>query len=95
MRLEGGCSSCPIHEDPEMAKAEMADYLQEQLMDVGVERFWPTCTDHNSLGLHAEVRVEPPCGSAVVGTTPSAASAAWTAATSRSVVRDEPSFGTD
>ncbi|MGQ0831417.1 MAG: hypothetical protein ACT4OV_07045 [Microthrixaceae bacterium] len=50
-----GYSSAPIHQDHEMTKAEMADYVQEQLMDIGVERFWPTCHEHNR-GLHAEVR---------------------------------------
>lgn len=49
-----GYSSAPIHEDHEMTKAEMADYVQEQLMDIGVDRFWPTCVEHDR-GLHAEV----------------------------------------
>lgn len=49
-----GWSSQPIDEDPEVAKAEMADYVQEQLMDVGVEHFWPSCTEHNR-GLHARL----------------------------------------
>lgn len=50
-----GCASAPIDEDSEIAKAEMADYVQSQLMDVGVDHFWPTCVEHNR-GLHAAVR---------------------------------------
>ncbi len=49
-----GCASSPIDQDPERAKAEMADYVQEQLMDIGVDHFWPSCVAHNR-GLHAQV----------------------------------------
>ena len=41
--------------DPQGAVARAADYVQEQLMDVGVDAFWPTCPTHDR-GLHAEVR---------------------------------------
>jgi hypothetical protein len=41
-------------DDAARSAAEMADSVQEQLMDVGVAKFWPSCPNHNT-GLHAEV----------------------------------------
>ncbi len=50
-----GYAGTPMDENPEVAKAEMADYVQGQLMDQDIERFWPSCLEHGR-GLHAEVR---------------------------------------
>jgi hypothetical protein len=56
--IDGGFTAPSMWEvDAPEAFAEVADYLQDQLLGVVVDgswRFWPECRQHNA-GLHAEV----------------------------------------
>ena len=50
----GHSTEVALDAEREVAVAQVADDVQEELMDQNATSFWPTCRDHHT-GLHAEV----------------------------------------
>lgn len=50
----GHSTEVALDAEREVAVAQVADDVQDELMDQNATSFWPTCRDHHT-GLHAEV----------------------------------------